>query len=325
VRTDGREHARDAGHLSLGAGREFDLIRAMLARWGPRARGIGGDCAVLDPPVGARLVVSTDSSVEDVHFRREWLSPSEIGYRATVAALSDLAAAAATPLGLLVALTVPDGWRDAVGAITDGIGDAVAQAGTVVLGGDTTSGPALSLTVTVVGAAARPLSRAGARAGDHVYVTGALGGPAAAVRALRAGLPVAAPWRARLARPAARLAEARWLADRGAVAAVDLSDGLLADVGHLAAASGVRITLRLDGVPRVDGVRLDDVGGGGEEYELAVVAPGGLDRVAFEHEFGTALTDVGDVRPVGADGPGVDAYDGAARVDLARGWDHFSG
>ncbi len=325
MRDGERERASDAGHLPLGGGREFDLIRAMLARWGPRARGVGGDCAVLDPPPGARLVISTDTTVEDVHFRRAWLSASEIGYRATVAALSDLAAAAATPLGLLVALTVPDGWREAIGAIADGIGDAVAQAGTVVLGGDMTGGSALSLTVTVVGAAAQPLSRAGARVGDHVHVTGSLGGPAAAVRALGAGLPVAAPWRDRFARPVARLAEARWLAEHGAVAAVDLSDGLLADVGHLATASGVRIRLRLERVPRVDGVRLDDVGGGGEEYELAVVAPAGLDHRAFERTFGIALTDIGEVLAVGPDGPGVDAYDGAARVDLARGWDHFSG
>jgi thiamine-monophosphate kinase len=314
----------DTAPVALGAGREFDLIRAMLARWGPRARGIGGDCAIVDPPAGTRLVVSTDTSVEDVHFRRDWLSPSAIGYRATVAALSDLAAAAASPLGVLVALTLPPAWIDAAGALAEGIGEAVAHADTVVLGGDTTGGSALSLTVTVLGAAVRPLSRAGARPGDHLYVTGRFGGPAAAVRAWREGRAVSAAWLDRFARPVPRLAEARWLAAHGAVAAVDISDGCVADVGHLAAASRVRITIHLDRVPRVDGVSRADVAGGGEEYELAVIAPRGLDVDAFARAFALPLTDVGEVA-AGADGAcGVDPFDGDARVDPAGGWDHFS-
>src|SRR3954465_10789839 len=90
----------DARHLPMGEGKEFDAIRAMLQVWGTRARGIGDDAAVVDIPAGQRLVVSTDASVEGVHFRREWLSPEEIGSRATVAALSDLAAMGALPIGL---------------------------------------------------------------------------------------------------------------------------------------------------------------------------------------------------------------------------------
>ena len=90
-------------HLPLGPGAEFDAVRAMLDVWGAQARGIGDDGALLDVPPGTRLVVSTDTSVEDVHFRRAWMTPEEIGYRAAMAALSDLAAMGAAPLGLLVA------------------------------------------------------------------------------------------------------------------------------------------------------------------------------------------------------------------------------
>src|SRR5208283_1902564 len=111
----------------------------------------------------------------------------EIGYRATAAAWSDLAAAAATPLGVLFAATVSPDWRGALVEIADGVGDAARDAGAPVVGGDITAGPALVLTLTVIGAAASPLSRAGARPGDRIYVTGTLGGPLAAIRAWRSG------------------------------------------------------------------------------------------------------------------------------------------
>jgi thiamine monophosphate kinase len=97
-------------HISLASGKEFDLVRAMIARWGTAASGIGDDAAVLDLPPGERVVVSTDASVEGVHFRRDWLTATEIGYRATAAALSDLAAMAAAPRGLVVALGIPERW-----------------------------------------------------------------------------------------------------------------------------------------------------------------------------------------------------------------------
>ena len=105
----------------LGPGREFDLVRVMMSRWGDRARGIGDDATVLDVPAGEHLVLSTDTSLEDVHFRRDWLSPEEIGWRATAAALSDLAAMAANPLGVLVALTLSARWIDDLGALAEGI------------------------------------------------------------------------------------------------------------------------------------------------------------------------------------------------------------
>ncbi len=131
--------------------------------------------------------MSTDTSVEGVHFRREWLSPEEIGWRATTAALSDLAAMGAKPLGVLLALSVPASWRAVLDALTDGVGGAVGAAGTQVVGGDLTAGDALVLGITVVGVAARPVLRSGAQVGDALWVTGRLGGPRAALARLLAG------------------------------------------------------------------------------------------------------------------------------------------
>jgi len=319
-----RARAERALTVPLGPGSEFDAIRAMLRLWGDVACGVGDDCAVLDVPPGDRLCVSTDSSVENVHFRREWLTPREIGYRATVAALSDLAAMAARPLGVLVALTVPPGWRHHLQEIAAGIGEAVGAAGTVVAGGDTTGGAELSLTVTVLGAARVPLPRGASRPGDRVYVTGVLGGPAAALRAYLRGEEPRAADRDRFARPVPRLAAARWLAERGARAAVDVSDGLMTDAGHLAAASGVRVTIDLERVPTVEGVAAHDAAASGEEYEIVVTAPCELDVGRFEAECGVRLTEIGRVEEAGAAGAGAEAWFGGVRVDLMRGYDHFS-
>src|SRR5690349_5447142 len=257
----------------LGPGREFDIVREMQRRWGTLARGLGDDAAILDVPAGHRLVVSTDASVEDVHFRRGWLSPEEIGWRATAAALSDLAAMAATPLGFVVAVTLPDEWRDALPGLVDGIGHAARDAATAIIGGDLTRGRDLALTITVLGHAASPLARGGARPGDALWVTGRLGGPLAALRAFERGDAPLPAHRARFARPRPRLAEARWLAAHGARAAIDVSDGLLAEAAHLAAAGGVRLRVDLDRLPCVEGTSPSDAARSGEEYELLLAAP----------------------------------------------------
>src|SRR5204863_2381843 len=110
--------------MGMGDGAEFDAIRRLLAIWGEQAVGIGDDAAIVDIPAGERLVVSTDASIEDVHFRRDWLRADEIGARATVAALSDIAAMAATPRGLLVALGLPTEWNNQFDALGRGIGAA---------------------------------------------------------------------------------------------------------------------------------------------------------------------------------------------------------
>jgi thiamine-monophosphate kinase len=304
---------------ALGPGEEFDAIRALVERWGDRAVGIGDDAAMLGLPRGDTLVVSVDSAVENRHFRAGWLTPREIGYRAVAAALSDLAAMAAKPVGILIALALPDAWRGELLSIGDGIGDAAAAAGTVIRGGNITSSNELSVTTTVLGAAFAPLARSGARAGDLVYVTGRLGGPAAALRLLEQGESPGV-FRERFARPMPRLREARWLAEHGAHAAIDVSDGLVSDLRHVAAASAVGITLDAARIPLGDGVDAATAMVSGEEYELIVAAPAPFDVVAFERRFGLPLTEVG---AVSAMRPGEVRVIGA-RVADPSGHDHFS-
>lgn len=310
-------------HLPLGYGGEFDIISAALERWGSLASGIGDDCAVLDVPAGERLVLSVDTAVEGVHFRRSWLSPEELGYRATVAALSDLAAMAATPTGVAIAMTLPEAWRVDFLRICDGIGEAVRTAGAQIIGGDLSRGVELSLTLTVVGHVRTPLSRHGARPGDALWVTGRLGGPSLAVRAWERGEVPTPAARERFVRPAARIAAARWLADHGATAGLDISDGLISDAGHLAAAGSVQLVVNLDQVPTVAGVTVEEAAQGGEEYELLVAAPASLDARAFEAACGLPLTCVGAVAPTIPGEPTVETLRHGVRVTLPRGHDHF--
>ena len=308
--------------IALGGGPEFDAIRAMLARWGTLAVGVGDDAAVLDVPRGDSLVASVDTTLEGRHFEPGWLTPREIGYRAVTAALSDLAAMAARPLGILVALNLSARYENAISELADGIGEAVEAAGTRILGGNVAGADALCLTTTVLGAAYAPLERVGLRAGDLIYLTGKLGGPAAAVAAFRHGTEPTHVHRARFAHPAARLREARWLADRGAVAAIDVSDGLAADVEHLAAASRVGVEIDLTRLPLTDGV--DDAAqaaASGEEYELLIGARNELDTAEFERAFNLPLTAIGRAtdRQVG-----VLFLRGTERVAKPTGYDHLS-
>jgi thiamine-monophosphate kinase len=308
--------------LDLGPGTEFDLIRRLRDRWGPLAVDIGDDASVLRVPRGEQMVVSTDAAVEDVHFRRHWLTLQEIGYRAVTAALSDLAAMAASPKGVLVSLQLSPAAREGLMELADGVGEAVRAADTVVLGGNLVHGDTLAITTTVVGSAFTPLTRAGARPGDLLYVTGALGGPSAALRALGAKKTLAAELRARFAHPTARVAEARWLAARGALAAIDISDGLAGDAAHLAAASDVAIEIQAERVPVFAGATADDALTGGEEFELLLVARAPLPEIEFANQFhNTPLTPVGRV----IEGKqGVHFTRSGKRVAAPPGYDHFS-
>jgi thiamine-monophosphate kinase len=306
-------------NIDLGPGKEFDLVRILLAEWGKAAQRIGDDAAVLDVPKGERLVVSTDTSVEGVHFRREWLNNFEIGYRATAASLSDLAAMAARPLGILIALTLPEGNKQEAREIATGIREGASAVLCPIVGGDLSSGKELSLTITAVGSASRPLARSGAKAGQRVYVTGLLGGPAAAVRAWRAGKDPNENDRARFANPVPRIEPAIGLAERGASSGIDISDGLMADLGHIAAASKVCIEIEAERIPRVDGVSPLQAASSGEEYEILVTAPE-IDISQFSEEFGLDLTEVGRVV---AGPPGVVLMQGGERIIAPPGFDHF--
>jgi thiamine-monophosphate kinase len=317
--------------VRLGPGHEFDRIRRIAEALGPKARGLGDDCALIPEGLGT-LVLSTDISVEGVHFRLDWLTPREVGWRAAAAALSDLAAEGAETVGILTAVTVPDAGDDSMLVeISAGLGEAVAAVGGVVLGGDLSGGPRWSIAVTVVGRAERPVTRAAARPGDGLWVTGALGGARAGLEALLRGDPPADDARRAFARPEPRIVAGRWLAAHGARAMLDLSDGLAGDVAHLAAASDVAIHLELDAVPvapaaiaeaRRLGISFQQFAAeGGEDFELLVVLPpdfSAAEVVAFERAAGIALTRIGEVRR----GSGVRAELVGRSLEL-RGYDHF--
>jgi len=322
----------------LGPGPEFDLIRRFLARsrqTGPDiVVGPGDDCAVFE---GGRIAISTDLSVEDVHFRRAWLGPEEIGRRAAAAALSDLAAMAAAPLGALVSLGAPaSDVPDFAERCMAGATAMLESEGAILLGGDVARSPGpLFLDVVVLGRAERPVLRVGARPGDEVWVTGSLGAAAAAVRCWLGGAEPPAAARDAFACPRPRIREALWLAERDVPRAMlDLSDGLVGDVAHLAAAGGLGILLEEERIP-VNGVAIEVAGregglalalGGGEDYELCFAArPGVVQPLAteFADTFGIGLTRVGVVR----EEPGVALRrsDGSIAPPDVEGYRHFAG
>ena len=180
----------DGVGTALGPGPEFDRIRGFAKLWRDRARGLGDDCAFIEAG-GETLAISIDLSVEGVHFRRDWLRDDEIGYRAAAAALSDLAAVAAEPMALLLSLGAPANTDvRALDRIAEGVGDACADAGTVIVGGDTSRAGQIIIDCCVIGHAAAPVRRGGARPGDRLVVTGSLGGSLAALDAFTAGRSV---------------------------------------------------------------------------------------------------------------------------------------
>jgi thiamine-monophosphate kinase len=211
------------------------------------AYGIEHDAALLSDGV----VLTQDALVEGVHFRLDWISWRDLGWRAAAVNLSDLAASGADPEGLLVTLAAPgDADVDDVLELYAGLG----EPGVPVLGGDTTRAEQLVLSVTAVGRSARVPGRAGAKPGDTLVVTGPLGAAGAAFR------------RRTFARPPLRLAEGKELA-ADAHALLDISDGLAVDAAHIAARSGCRVVIELERVPLADGAELEDVGFG-EDFEL---------------------------------------------------------
>jgi thiamine-monophosphate kinase len=302
-------------------------------------RGTGDDAAV----VRARplAVTSVDAMVEGVHFRlaEGWASPREVGRRALAGALSDLAAMGADPGEVYMVLGLPAAFaeRDALELVRAGR-ELATRCGALLVGGDVVAAPVLTVAVTAVGWAERPqelVGRDGARAGDLVGVTGALGAAGAALavlegRAAPAGAAAAALERA--ASPLPRLAEGRSLAGAGVHAMIDLSDGLAADAAHLAHASGVRLHLELAHLPIAEGVAevARELGeppwrlaaGGGEDYELCFcIEAAGRERAerALAAAGGAAVTWVGRVE----DGePGLTLSDERGDHVAVDGFEH---
>jgi len=316
-------------NLALGPGAEFDRIRRIIAALGGRAVGLGDDCAVI--ACGDEfLALSTDVSVERVHFRLDWISLEEAGWKAAAAALSDLAAEGSSPVGLLSAVTVPPSAdeRDLV-QLMSGIGAAAEQAGASVLGGDLSSGSEWSVAITVLGRTRRPVTRAGARPGDGIWVTGALGGSRAALEAWRRGATPGEAARLRFVRPEPRITAGQWLAEHGARAMIDLSDGLAGDAAHLAAASGVGVEIDLKSVPVAPEVKEERkhlgssaeefAAAGGEDFELLVALPPAFNQAAeLVRECGVQLTRVG----AAVAGTGARFLRNGRSVEL-KGYSHF--
>jgi thiamine-monophosphate kinase len=277
---------------------EFGLL-AELERRG-LASGQDAEGAVLE----GGFVVTQDVLVEGVHFRVEWTSWRDLGYKVAAVNLSDLAAMGAEPLGLLVGLAVPPETGDA--AILE-LYEGIAEAGVPVLGGDTTAAGQLSASVTAVGRSDRVPGRAGATPGDVLVVTGPLGGAAAGLYALEHELEGFDELVTRQRRPPLRLEEGRRLR-LSAHALIDLSDGLLSDAARIAARSSCRLAIDVESVPQA--ARLEEVAElpfwtMGEDYEL-------LAAVAPEDATALGLPVVGRVE----EGAGVEP-------DLPAGWDAF--
>lgn len=269
---------------------EQDFLRGLA----DRLPAVGDDCAVLD---GGRLVC-TDLLVDGVHFRSAWASPEDVGWKALAVNLSDIAAMGGTPEVAVAAVALD---RDGIAnAVLDGLLACADEFGCELVGGDTSTGPALYVAVTVLGRAQRPVLRSGAQPGDTVFVTGPLGRAAAVLARLDAGEPVDDP--SALHRPVPRLAAGQAAAAAGATAMLDLSDGLAIDARRLAEASGVR--LELDHVPVADGATLAQAVGGGDDYELCFTGPEDID----------GATAIG--RVVAGSGAVLDGQ------PLEGGWDH---
>lgn len=289
--------------------------------------GIGDDAAVLAPS-GEACVLSVDAAFEGVHFRRAWASLPELGRRSFVAAMSDLAAMGARPRAALVALALPPGFsNDDVESLARGLAAAADEAGAPIVGGNLTRATELSITTTVVGSApGRTLTRRGALPGEAVWVTGTLGAAALGLVALereRADDTQFAPYVRRWRAPHARLTVGQRLVDL-ASAAIDVSDGLVIDLGRLARSSGVGVRLETEllalepgfvqACAALDVDPLDLALGGGEDYELVFAAPVGSAVAAIATRIGAVV-----------EGEGVEvALPDGTPVSLTKiGHDHF--
>lgn len=314
---------------------EFELVERIRRRAAGRGDvvagdvvlGIGDDAALLRVPAGKLLVVATDTLNSGVHFP-DGTAAADIGWKALAVNLSDLAAMGAEPAWCTLSLSLPDGDVAWVDAFLDGFLGLASAHGVTLVGGDTTRGP-LSICVTAHGFVedGRALRRAGACVGDDIWVSGTLGDAAAA---LVLGAKAPGPMRERLDRPVPRVALGRALAGI-ATAAIDVSDGLLADLGHVCAASDVGADLDIDALPASPallacfdaGARRALQATGGDDYELCFCAPADARGAVADaaHGAGVPVTRIGCVRH----GTGVRAHDtgGAGWVAPRAGYAHF--
>lgn len=306
-------------------------IRKVLSGAGPDVVvGVGDDAAVVAPGTG-ELVLTTDALVEGSHFNLGTTTARDLGYKAIAVNVSDVAAMAASPRYALCALTLSP-TVDAAWAMElfGGMREACDEYALWLVGGNLARGSAVTVAVTAVGEVApgRARTRAGARPGDAVVVTGELGAAAAGLRLAshppRSPTPDDRAALARFARPTVRVGEAGVLARHGATALMDISDGLALDLSRLCAASGVGARLELGTIPVAPAATAEEALGGGEDYELlATLPPAAFEAAARDvyETFGLTLARVGVVTP--ALGIVAVTPDGAEAPLAPAGWDHF--
>lgn len=329
--------------------RELELIETIRRgsvgprslRRSPVALGVGDDCAVLRIPAGHEVLVTTDFSLEGRHFRRDWHSPESVGYRCLARGLSDLAAMGANPLAAFLSLALPaemlatakgQAWVRRFFAGLRALGD---LCGVSLAGGDTAEAPGGSVLADIVlvgsAPAGKALRRSGAKAGDLLYCTGALGGAAAELAALMAGKKIRSATSPQLF-PEPRLAVGAALLRRGlATACMDMSDGLSTDLAHLCRASGVNAEIQFENLPvHLAAGRLTiaekrkAVLHGGEDYELLFAAPAAMKMPRTI--AGVPITPIGRFvrRKAGASMMTLIETDGTREPLEAQGWEHFS-
>jgi thiamine-monophosphate kinase len=308
---------------------EFGLIAAIRAVLPPDPSaivGVGDDAAVLAVP-GGRVVATTDLLVEGRHFRRDWSAPQDIGAKAAAQNFADIAAMGATSTALLFGLAIPGDTEVAwVLEVSRGMAAECDRAGAAIAGGDVTSADSVMLAITALGhlAGRQPVTRAGARAGDVLAISGPVGRSAAGLALLQAGAadssPTVAGFAAAHRRPQPEYAAGPQAAAAGATAMIDVSDGLLADLGHIAAASGVSLNVVTQSLPGSGELSpaAASIGAdwrewalaGGEDHALAATFPAMQDVPATWTVIGTA-----------GRGSGV-LVDGQTWSGII-GWDHF--
>ena len=324
------------------------VVRKLLAGEAPGVRlGIGDDAALID--LGDRLgILTTDLLVEDVHFRLRTISPRELGYKAIAVNVSDVAAMGGSPRYGLVSLALPRDVEIAwVVELYGGVRDAANEYAMPVVGGDTSLSDRIVLSVTVTGEVAKggAVTRAGARPGDRLVVTGVLGASAGGLQLAEADpetvrSALGSEWARELlaahVRPQARVGEGQTLAQAGATAMMDLSDGLAIDLARLCRESAVGAAVDLARVPVAPAlgplakvlpiVPLELALSGGEDYELLAALPGhavGPATSKLKERFATPLTEVGEIRRE-EEGLVAVMADGSERPLEPAGWDHFA-
>jgi thiamine-monophosphate kinase len=313
--------------MPLGEKKLIQQIRRSARGGESVVTGIGDDCAVLSVPPGHELLVTTDFTIEKVHFRRDWHRPELVGRRCLTRGLSDIAAMGGEPraafLSLAVPGDVPQKWVD---RFLKGLLDLAEEFKVPLAGGDTAqSAGGIQADIVVVGSVPRgkAVLRSGAKAGERIYVTGELGGSAAALARLEESKPLGAEY-VRHFRPQARVAVGQWLRQRGVASAmIDVSDGLSTDLEHICQESHVGAEIEAQAIPRAlvglgkKRVALELALHGGDDYELLFTS---ATAIPSEVE-GVRVTRIG--RTTQSAGMRLIGADGKARRLEAAGWEHF--